>query len=109
MANELICGFWQGDYKYPEDQLGQRGCRMGPEMGWAGRSGPILAPASSQTLLMSSGTFHLLHVGPWRQFLRNLGSTPCPASFNISCPGPQSFLPFQFGPWATWIHVHFVS
>jgi hypothetical protein len=90
---------------------------MEPEVGWDGWRGPTglgppqpdLRPPSSVMLLMSSGTFTLLHVGPWCQFLRGLDRAHCFASFNIFCLGPRSFLPSQLGAWATWSHVHFMS
>jgi hypothetical protein len=55
-----------------------------------------------------SRVFSLLHVGPWRQFLRGLDEAPCPARFSIFCPGPQSFPSSQVGPWVSWSHVHFI-
>jgi hypothetical protein len=36
----------EGGYKYSEWRLGQRGCRTGPEMGWADRPGPVSAQFS---------------------------------------------------------------
>ena len=59
-------------YKSTEEGLGQRGVRMGPEMGWAGRPGPAdlgpFRPISRPPLLVmlpeSSRVFSLLHVGP---------------------------------------------
>jgi hypothetical protein len=85
-------------------------------MGWAGRPGPIglgpirpsWAPASSCLLLVSSRTFHFLHVGPCYEFLRGLNRAPCRTSFSIFCLGPWSFTALCFGPFVTWSHVHFV-
>jgi hypothetical protein len=34
---------------------------------------------------------------------------PCPARFDIFCPGPRSFHLHGFGPWASWSHVHFIA
>jgi hypothetical protein len=74
-----------------------------------GPSWPNLWPPSSVMLLVSFGTFTLLHVGPWRQFLCGFDRAPCHASFIIFSLGPHSFLPSQFGPWASWSHVHFIT
>jgi hypothetical protein len=70
---------------------------------------PILWPTSSVMLPVSSRTFSLLYVGPWRQFLCGLKEAPCPARFSIFCSGPQSFPSSQVGPWAFWSHVHFIT
>jgi hypothetical protein len=44
--------------------VGQRGRRMGPEMGWAVWPRPISQLASWTLLPVSSRLFSLLHVGP---------------------------------------------
>jgi hypothetical protein len=66
---------------------------MGPKMGWAGWLGPTLTQFVASFVGGASGTFTLLHVGPWRQFLPSLNRAPCYASFKFFCPDHWSFLP----------------
>jgi hypothetical protein len=89
MTNKLMCGSWPRGYKYPEWRLGQRGPDWALE--WAGPAGLgrlawahfglascLLRPVS---VLESSRSFPLLHVGPCRQFLSKFDEAPCPARF----------------------------
>jgi hypothetical protein len=63
-------------------------------MGWASQPRPTQPgsqPPSSVMLIVSSVTFPLLHVAPWRHFLHGLDRDPCRASFSIYCSGPRCF------------------
>jgi hypothetical protein len=79
------------------------GGRLGPEMGWAGWTGPAglahFGPADGLLCLVwvpeSSRSFPLLHVGPCRQFLSKLDDAPCPARFNTFLTGPSEFFNFS--------------
>jgi hypothetical protein len=78
--------------------LGQRGGRLGLEMGWADRPGPTsaLSAASFATLLPeSSRSSPLLHVGPCRQFLSELDKAPCLARFGTFLARSSEFSIFS--------------
>jgi hypothetical protein len=90
MTNWLMRGSRSGGYKQPKSHLGQRGAdwaskRAGPagqgRPSWA-HFGPVHGLLCSVLLPESSISFPLLHVGPYRQFLSDLGEAPCLARFN---------------------------
>jgi hypothetical protein len=76
---------------------------MGPGMGWADRPGPagLGHPGPARGLLCSTsvpllpGCFSLLHVGPCRQFLSELGITPCLARFSTFLVRSSEFVVFS--------------
>jgi hypothetical protein len=83
--------------------LGQRGGRLGLEIGWADRPGltglghfgpvrcllrPVLVPGSSRS-------FPLQHVGPCRQFLSELDEAPCLARFSTFLARSMEFVIFS--------------
>jgi hypothetical protein len=76
---------------------------MGLGLGWADRPGPTgLGPSSPVPSLLrvvsvpeSSRSFHLLHVGPCRQFLSELDVAPCPARFDTFLVRSSEFVIFS--------------
>jgi hypothetical protein len=46
-------------------------------------------------VLESSRSFTILHVGPCRQFLFELGEAPCPARFDTLLTGSSEFVIFS--------------
>jgi hypothetical protein len=61
---------------------------------WA-HFGPVNCLLRPMSVLESSRSFPLLHVGPCRQFLSELDVAPCPARFDTFLNGSSEFIIFS--------------
>jgi hypothetical protein len=78
---------------------------MGPGLDWAGPAGlgrpawahpgPVPSLLRVGSVLESSRSFPLLHVGPCRQFLSELDVAPCPARFSTFLGRSSEFVIFS--------------
>jgi hypothetical protein len=95
MANELMHGAWPRGYKYHEWQLGQRGDRLGLEVGWAGWPRPTSAQPTASFAWCRFSCLLPSACGPCRQFLFGLDEAPYLTRFNSFLTGSLEFSMFS--------------